>query len=578
MILSGINTLTGGASVQEGALLVNGVLPDVSVSIDGTLGGSGAVTGSINVMVGGAVAPGNSIGTLQADNVTFVAGTFFDVEVDADGNSDLLQVDNEATINGGTVRVFAGAGDYAPSTLYTILTANDVVGAFDDVTSNFAFLSPTLSYDTNNVFLTLDLVAAFQDVAHTPNQRSVAGAADALGGGNDIYDEILVMTDEEARAAFDALSGEIHASAKPPSSTRRSKFVKHCWRVSGRCSAAVLNRQRWRRRLPPATERFQATDPSSGVMLSVQGETDGNGNAASVDRTSGGFLGGADKAVGDIRVGLARSATADPPSMSMRGSLGQARSDTTSRMGAGAKPRRVRPRRHACLCLSAGGNRSHRAAAGGDHQPPECDYDAHVMQAAAEIGTDLGAAGPGGVHALCRTRRLFMSRPTASPRPAVRRRLRLPVRSNTTAHIDGRSQGAARKRKRRASTVLWPGVMLLGDVEPTSRAASRLGARRVVHGPRRAAPPSVYACWRFEAARRCHPLPGAQTVHDARLCVREYGSDGQDHGVKAELTFRLRRGVGRMRVPSKCLICFRICISGIFRCTAYVPLSSACMG
>src|SRR5690606_10341852 len=43
-----------------------------------------------------------------------------------------------------------------------------------------------------------------------------------------------------------------------------------------------------------------------GHAFGSWGETDGNGNAASVDRTSGGFLGGADKALGDnARIGLA---------------------------------------------------------------------------------------------------------------------------------------------------------------------------------------------------------------------------------------------------------------------------------
>ncbi|MEQ8283737.1 MAG: autotransporter domain-containing protein [Parvibaculum sp.] len=528
LILSGINTLTGGASVQEGALLVNGVLPDVSVSIDGTLGGSGTVTGSINVMVGGAVAPGNSIGTLQADNVTFAAGTFFDVEVDADGNSDLLQVDNEATINGGTVRVFAGAGDYAPSTLYTILTANDVVGAFDDVTSNFAFLSPTLSYDTNNVFLTLDLVAAFQDVAHTPNQRSVAGAADALGGGNDIYDEILVMTDEEARAAFDALSGEIHASAKTAffhsaQQIREALLARLRALFGGGSQSAALAQA------PAAGDGTISGDGPVvwGHAFGSWGETDGNGNAASVDRTSGGFLGGADKAVGDIRVGLALGYSRSTFDVDARRSSGE--SDNFHIAGyAGAK----------LGAFDLGGTLAYAyqqaetdrtVVVGGITNRLNADYDAHVMQAAAEIGTDL-ARGPVVFTPFAGLAVVHVETDgfTETGGPAA---LTVAGSSNTT----GISTVGLRARRESENVALHGSLAwrhAFGDVEPTSRAAfaSAPAASFTVAG----APISENAL-AFEAGADIRL--GAQTVLTLGY-AGEYGSDGQDHGVKAELTFR----------------------------------------
>jgi fibronectin-binding autotransporter adhesin len=61
------------------------------------------------------------------------------------------------------------------------LTASGGVdGQFTDVTSNLAFLTPLLSYDPNNVFLTLirnDIT--FASVAQTPNQRAVAAALDS---------------------------------------------------------------------------------------------------------------------------------------------------------------------------------------------------------------------------------------------------------------------------------------------------------------------------------------------------------------------------------------------------------------
>ncbi len=64
LMLSGINTYTGPTNVTGGRLSVNGsITSDVMVGAGGNLGGTGTVFGSVNVL--GAVAPGNSIGTLS---------------------------------------------------------------------------------------------------------------------------------------------------------------------------------------------------------------------------------------------------------------------------------------------------------------------------------------------------------------------------------------------------------------------------------------------------------------------------------------------------------------------------------
>ena len=74
-------------------------------------------------------------------------------------------------------RCWPQPGSYASSTTYTIVSATGgVSGTYAGVTSNFAFLTPSLSYDANNVFLTLALSperlhAGFGGL--TPNQRAV---------------------------------------------------------------------------------------------------------------------------------------------------------------------------------------------------------------------------------------------------------------------------------------------------------------------------------------------------------------------------------------------------------------------
>ena len=97
-------------------------------------------------------------------------------DADADYN-----VGGTATVHAGTVVVMPDPGIYANSTTYTILSATGgVSGSYGGVTSNFAFLTPSLSYDANHAFLTLTRNGVpYASVARNPNEAAVAGAIDA---------------------------------------------------------------------------------------------------------------------------------------------------------------------------------------------------------------------------------------------------------------------------------------------------------------------------------------------------------------------------------------------------------------
>src|SRR5690606_2502137 len=107
-------------------------------------------------------------------------------------------------------------GTYKLASRYTILTADGGIdGTFGAVTSDFAFLDPSLSYDSNNVYLKLvrnDI--DFADVGSTPNQKNTGAAVDSLDPDSPIGNGIVGMDDDGARNAFDQLSGEAHASLK----------------------------------------------------------------------------------------------------------------------------------------------------------------------------------------------------------------------------------------------------------------------------------------------------------------------------------------------------------------------------
>ncbi len=214
LVLSGISSYNGGTAVNGGTLSVNGTIANSAVTVNngGTLGGSGTV-GSTTITTGGVLAPGNSIGTLTVNgNVTFAAGSIYRVEVDAAGNNDRINATGTATINGGTVDVQAGGNAYAASTRYTILNAaGGRTGSFSGVTSNLAFLTPTLGYDANNVFLTLVRNGnSFTSVAITPNQIAASTALQNAGNSGDmgtVQTALTSLSAVQARAAYDAASG-----------------------------------------------------------------------------------------------------------------------------------------------------------------------------------------------------------------------------------------------------------------------------------------------------------------------------------------------------------------------------------
>ena len=225
LILGGTSSYSGATTVNNGLLTVNGDISSssgVTVNSGGTVGGNGTFP-SIALGSGASAAPGNSIGTMHVTgNIGFNGGSTYQVEVTSTANdSDKIIATGTATLDpGAQVVVTAATGSYAASTQYTILTAASVSGTFNPaVTTNFAFLTASLSYDPTNVYLTLLNPGAsggggavdFCSVAASANQCNTARAVQAGGPGNGLYDAILTQTAAGARQAFDALSGEIYA-------------------------------------------------------------------------------------------------------------------------------------------------------------------------------------------------------------------------------------------------------------------------------------------------------------------------------------------------------------------------------
>jgi fibronectin-binding autotransporter adhesin len=223
LTITGNNLYAGPTTVTGSGLVVNGSLAS-TVTLDSmsTLGGTGTLGGVISN--GAMLMPGNSIGTLNITGNFSQNGGTYQVEVNPAGQSDRLNVTGTATINGATVQVVAASGSYGTSTTYTVLNATGgVSGTYSSVTSNFAFLTPSLTYDLNNVFLTLALLqngnpsnGGFLLSAYTPNQKAVGYAlnqslAGATGDFATVINALSGLTAFQGPAALNAISGEQYA-------------------------------------------------------------------------------------------------------------------------------------------------------------------------------------------------------------------------------------------------------------------------------------------------------------------------------------------------------------------------------
>lgn len=286
---------TGSWKVAQGTLSVTGSLGGtLTVDPGTTLKGNGTI-GNTFLSNGATVAPGNSIGTLTVNgDLTFAPGAFYQVETNAQGQSDRIDVTGTATLGGASVIVISADGNWGTTTRYTILTSGNRVGTFGGVSSNFAFLDPSLSYEANNVLLTLTRnTIPFPAVGQTFNQRSSGAALEALGGGA-LYDAVVQLDAPTARSAFDQLSGELHASVRS-SLMEDSRFVRE----------AGIDRLRQAQGAATDLKTVEGSDGGAWARIyGSWGEIKGDGNAAKVDRDTSGVLVGADRRVGNWRVGV----------------------------------------------------------------------------------------------------------------------------------------------------------------------------------------------------------------------------------------------------------------------------------
>ena len=235
----------GDASNPAATLTLTGASPlDV---VGGALAGHGAVVGNVAIANGATLSPGGgSIGALTiSGNLAMSSGSFYSVEL-SPTQASMTQVNGSATLGGATVRAnadlqTAGFGFHAGQT-YTILTATNVLGSGNVFNPDVTLMetsaekivgagAPSLSYDANDVFLTLpNFTETLSLAANAPlNAQNVAGTLNnfidvgaTLPSG---FQSLANLSGPALNNAANQLAGQVQGGFAPVGFEAGSQFL-----------------------------------------------------------------------------------------------------------------------------------------------------------------------------------------------------------------------------------------------------------------------------------------------------------------------------------------------------------------
>ena len=299
--LTGTNTYTGPTSVTAGTLAVNGSL-------------------SSNVTVG--AAPWAATAPSMAWSPTTALSPLVTRSAPSPSTATSCRTPARSTRSRSTPRAKrshqhlghgdlqwrygAGAGavrHLRANTTYAILNATGgVSGAYSSVTSNFAFLTPSLSYDANNVYLLLfQNQGAFAAGAQTPNQYAVGTVLDrvnatATGDLNNVLNALSLLSNTQGPAALDAISGQPYADFGTMNTNNAAMFMNALGQQMANARGTASTGQRQALAQACEIEACGGTGPLSAwaSALGGLGSVLGNGNASTLTYNFGGAAAGID--------------------------------------------------------------------------------------------------------------------------------------------------------------------------------------------------------------------------------------------------------------------------------------------
>jgi autotransporter-associated beta strand protein len=230
-VLSAPNTYLGLTTVNSGAsLVVTGSIPansaGVTVNDGGILSGTGVVPAT-TINAGGTLAPGvfapglpTAIGNLSVNGSLALASTAIYLIQVSPTSASMTNVSGSASV-GGTVNLVASPGSYSLGSKYTLLTTTGgpVTGTFSGVSlvggSFGANIRSTLSYDANDVYLTLSQALLPTGPNFSTNQQNVANALNAFSNSGGIlpagFQNLFNLSPAQLAQALTQLEGQNNA-------------------------------------------------------------------------------------------------------------------------------------------------------------------------------------------------------------------------------------------------------------------------------------------------------------------------------------------------------------------------------
>ncbi len=213
-------TFTGDTTVEQGRLIINNAYAsDVDIA-GGTLGGSGILSGALS-LTSGALAPGNSIGTITVADFTMNGGTL-EVEIDDAGNADKVIATN-TTLTSGNVELIPTEVISSAQTYTIIQSTNAITGAASNLTKiDNSFLLDfdlALSGDSKNLLLTTTMTNGFSDASGASGSSNTAGIAGALqtasnnGQGGTPMVQMQQMTESQLNQTMQQLQPQAYQGA-----------------------------------------------------------------------------------------------------------------------------------------------------------------------------------------------------------------------------------------------------------------------------------------------------------------------------------------------------------------------------
>lgn len=398
--LTGSGDFSDGGAIRNGATLINhgGIAGTLTVDAGGAYAGGGSV-GSLNV--NGTLRTDTSLGraTIVRDlNMTSTATLAYGVN--ADGNSAPVVVGGIANLNGATLAVNPGSGTYPWQSHYTVLQAAQVNGTFGEVTSDYAFLTPTLAYTPTQVDLTYTRNdVAFNEFATTANGNNAANSLASIGKNNALYNALLNTTQSSAGAAIEQLAGTSNANLTSATLSASSQVGSSMLAAMQQMAAPGLLVGLDQRDTPvlaasgvPAAAR-NLNDPNARGRLWLQGiggygKLDGEHGSSGLEQRTKGSLLGADWALNPAwRVGLLGGySQTDLDASGVDGEVDSWHAGVYALHQNGPLALRL-----GAAYSSHQGESQRHIAFDGFSDRPKGDYDADSQQAFAELGYAMGS-------------------------------------------------------------------------------------------------------------------------------------------------------------------------------------------